>query len=94
MAKIVVVTGRAIGLGATVMGAVGARADVVLPWPRAAFALADPIATNGTGATTRAASAMRAAVAGDLMDVISPDDTRQKIIEMLELLRGPSEYTE
>ncbi len=92
MAKIVVVTGRAIGLGATVMGAVGARADVVLPWPRAAFALADPIAAHGTGATARAASAMRAAEAGDLTDVIHPDDTRQKIIEMLALLRGPSEY--
>ncbi len=92
VAKIVVVTGRAIGLGATVMGAVGARADVVLPWPRAAFALADPIAAHGTGATARAASAMRAAEAGDLTDVIHPDDTRQKIIEMLALLRGPSEY--
>lgn len=92
MTKIVVVTGRAIGLGATVMGAVGARADVVLPWPRAAFALTDVTTRRGTGATTRAASAMLAAEDGDLMDVIHPDDTRQTIIEMLELLKGPSEY--
>lgn len=90
--KIVVVIGHAIGLGATVMGAVGARADVVLPWPRASYALASPSPDADLASTTAASAVGRAARAGDVMDIVHPDETRQRIVEMLGLLRGHREY--
>lgn len=92
MTKIVVVLGRAVGLGATIMGAVGARADVVFPWPRASFALAS--ASPGLDPAVAAAASVvgRAARAGDVMDIVHPDETRPRIIEMLDLLRGRREY--
>ena len=90
--KVAVVTGRAVGLAATVMGAVGGRADAVVPWPRAHFALAsDPPMTPGSDEAALAA-VERAAREGDLMDVIHPDDTRGRLIELLDLLRGQREY--
>jgi hypothetical protein len=92
--KIAIVTGRAIGLGATVMAAVGARADMVLPWPRAHFSLA----AHGSGAGSDEAQALsavgRAARSGDVMDVIHPDETRATITEMFDLLRGGPEYSQ
>ena len=91
--KVAVVTGRAVGLAATVMCAVGARADAVVPWPRAHFALAaDPPLTPGSDAAGLAA-VERAAREGDVVDVIPPDDTRHRVVELLELLRGQRDYS-
>jgi hypothetical protein len=90
--KIAVVTGWAVGLGATMLGAVGGRADAVLPWPRAHFALSIDGGRGDQSQATALAAAGRAAREGDLMDVIHPDDTRSRVIEMLDLLRGRSEY--
>lgn len=93
--KCAVVIGRAVGLAATVMGAVGARADVVLPWPRARFALALPEAGTAEVAELAELSAVgRAARAGDVVDVIHPDHTRQAVLEMLDLLRGQRCYAD
>ncbi len=92
MTKIAVVTGRAVGLGATVMGAVGARADAVLPWPRASYALTSPSTASDPVMAAAASAVGRAAREGDVMDIVHPDDTRERIIEMLELLRGREEY--
>jgi len=81
--KVAVVAGRAVGLGATLLAAVGGRADMVLPWPRARFALAphDP-----------PVDALDAAREADVVDIIHPDDTRARLVEALELLRGTREY--
>lgn len=92
--KIAIVTGRAVGLGATVMAAVGARADMVLPWPRAHFSLAAHGSGGGTVEAQALSAVERAARSGDVMDVIHPDETRAKITEMLDLLRGRPEYSQ
>lgn len=90
--KLVVVTGRAVGLAATVLGAVGARADLVLPWPRARFSLTPPPPDLPPSEAARLAAALRAATEGDLLDVIHPDETRPRLIEALDLLRGRRAY--
>ena len=86
--KIVVVIGRAMGLAATIMGAVGGRADAVLPWPRARFALTAP----ETDEHDALSMVRRAAREGDVMEVIHPEHTREHVVEMLELVRGAREY--
>lgn len=91
--KLVVVVGRAVGLAATVLGAVGARADLVLPWPRAQLSLAPPPPALDPAEAARLAAAGRAAAEGDLLDVIHPDETRDRLIELLDLLRGRRELT-
>ncbi len=90
--KLAVVVGRAVGLGATVLGAVGARADLVLPWPRAQLSLTPPPPDLPPVEIARLAAALRAATEGDLLDVIHPDETRARLIEALELLRGRRAY--
>ena len=86
--KVAVVMGRAVGLGATVLGAVGARADLVLPWPRARFGLTSADAAGASG------SAWAAAREADVVDLVNPDDTRGRIAEALELFRGARCYAE
>lgn len=90
--KLAVVVGRAVGLAATVLGAVGARADLVLPWPRARLSLAPPPPGFDPAEAARLAAADRAATEGDLLDVIHPDETRARLIELLDLVRGRREY--
>lgn len=84
--KVVVVLGRAVGLAATVLGAVGGRADVVLPWPRASYAPAAPV--GGQAGCPVEVIARE----GDVMDVVHPDDTRARVIEAFELCRGAREH--
>jgi len=90
--KLAVVVGRAVGLAATVLGAVGARADLVLPWPRAQLSLTPPPPGFDPAEAARLAAADRAATEGDLLDVIHPDETRARLIELLDLVRGRREY--
>ncbi len=90
--KVVVVLGNAIGLGATIMGAVGARANVVLPWQRGSFALEAPAGGANDPKAPELSSTFQAACAGDVMDILDPDDTRVRIAEMLDLLRGRRTY--
>ncbi|MDH4074734.1 MAG: hypothetical protein OEW29_02270 [Acidimicrobiia bacterium] len=90
--KLAVVVGRAVGLAATVLGAVGARADLVLPWPRARLSLTPPPPDLDPAEAARLAAADRAATEGDLLDVIHPDETRARLIELLDLARGRREY--
>ncbi|MEZ5410869.1 MAG: carboxyl transferase domain-containing protein [Acidimicrobiales bacterium] len=92
--KLAVVVGRAVGLAATVLGAVGARADLVLPWPRARLSLTPPPPDLDPAEAGRLAAADRAATEGDLLDVIHPDETRARLIELLDLVRGRREYGE
>ncbi len=91
--KVVVVMGRAVGLAATVLGAVGARADFVLPWPRASYALAEPSSDADPNGLVAACSVELAARNGDVLDVVHPDDTRERVIEMFDLCRGQREYS-
>ncbi len=86
--KVAVVMGRAVGLGATVLAAVGARADLVLPWPRARFGLTSADAAGASG------SAWSAAQEADVVDLAHPDDTRGRVAEALELFRGARCYAE
>jgi acetyl-CoA carboxylase carboxyltransferase component len=90
--KLAIVTGRAMGLGATVLAAVGGRADMVMPWPRAHFALTDSPARIGGDGEAESSAVGRAARSGDVMDVMHPDETRARVIEALELLRGRPKY--
>lgn len=91
--KLAVVVGRAVGLAATILGPVGARADLVVAWPRARFALAPPPPGLDPGEADRLASVDRAATEGDLLDVIHPDRTRAVLVELLDLVRGRREHT-
>jgi hypothetical protein len=96
--KCAVVTGRAYGLAALVLGATGARADYVAAWPRAEIALGAPeeaAAVPGAPPATalhERAAIMRAAQSGAVLDVIHPAATRAVLIEMLDLLRGERLY--
>jgi hypothetical protein len=90
--KVAIVLGWAVGLGATVLGAVGARADMVLPWPRAHFALQTAIPGMTAPEAEMLASVEHAARSGDVLDVIHPDETRQRVMELMELQRGRREY--
>jgi hypothetical protein len=86
--KLAVVVGGAVGRAAVLTAAVGGRADLVLPWPRARFGRT-PLRATGAAAGTGADDAVREA---DLLDIVHPDDTRSRLIEALELLRGAREY--
>ncbi|MGE3358102.1 MAG: carboxyl transferase domain-containing protein, partial [Acidimicrobiia bacterium] len=102
--QVTVVLGRAHGAAATVLGAVGARADIVVAWPRATFAGPDPAGPDPAGPDpagpdpagstadpvdpVERASAWAAARDGALLDIIAPDETRARLIEALDVLRG------
>ncbi|MEZ5266899.1 MAG: carboxyl transferase domain-containing protein [Acidimicrobiales bacterium] len=101
--QVTVVLGRAHGAAATVLGAVGARADIVVAWPRppspaptppAPTRRARPRRPDPAGSTAdpvdpvERASAWAAARDGALLDIIAPDETRARLIEALDVLRG------
>ncbi|MDH4147052.1 MAG: hypothetical protein OEY23_17990 [Acidimicrobiia bacterium] len=87
-AKFAVVLGRAYGLGATLCGAVGARADAVAAWPRAEIGLSEPADAEQRAA----ASVMAAARRGEILDVIHPDRTREVLVEMVRLADGARRF--
>lgn len=86
--KLVLILGRAYGLAATMLAAVGARADYVGAWPRASLAMSAP----GDETEVAQASVMRAARSGDVLDVIEPDRTRDVLIDVIGLMRGERTY--
>jgi propionyl-CoA carboxylase beta chain len=96
VAKVAVVVGRCVGLGATLTAAVGGRADLVLPWPRARFARESSARTVGNGlhdaGRPLGANAVEVARDADVFDVVHPDETRARLVEALDLLRGTREY--
>lgn len=95
MPKVVVVTGRAEGAAAALLGAVGVRADFVAAWPRARFAgpEADPGPDGSDGPGGRdAASVWAAALDGALLDVIAPAETRRRLVEVLDVYRGAERF--
>lgn len=95
--KYVVVIGRAVGVAAALLGAIGVGADSVMAWPRAEFAsvtsAASIIDAPGTELDTdarnpagfRATSVLSAVRAGTILDVVDPDDTRRHLAALLAL---------
>jgi len=79
--KCVVITGRAYGLGAALMGAVAARADYVVAWARAD--LAGRAYTEDDELGPLATSPFAAVEAAVIHEVLEPDATRQALIDVL-----------
>jgi hypothetical protein len=88
--KFVVVTGRAIGVAAGLLGALGMGADIVVAWARGDLAATPPdgplaAAARAEGASSRVLDAAREALVVDLVD---PNETRQMLADLLAFDAG------
>ena len=94
--KVVLLTGGAYGLAAALLGAVDARSDCVLAWPRATIARslsAGERAGLSPSDVEEQISVLRAAKAGRVIELIDPRETRATLVRMLDLYDVGDRYT-